>query len=85
MDHVTITLDGQIALPKGLIEALHLDEGSKLTVELHGQQIVLTKDAGDIVRDTVRQPDFRTHLLGGPKVEDFVIERDRSASHDNHR
>jgi AbrB family looped-hinge helix DNA binding protein len=80
MDHVTITLDGQIALPKGLIEALHLDEGSQLTVELHGQQIVLTKEAGNIVRDSVRQPDFRTHLLGGPKVEDFVIERTGAVS-----
>jgi hypothetical protein len=53
-----------------------LDEGSKLTVELHNQQIVLSKEAGDITR----HPDFRTHLLGGPKVEDFVTERDPSAS-----
>ena len=72
MDHVTLTSDGRIALPKGVVEALHLAEGSKLTVELHDQQIVLSKDAGGIAR----HPDFKTHLLGGPKVEDFVIERD---------
>ncbi len=23
------------------------------------------------------QPDFKAHLLGGPKVDDFSIERDR--------
>lgn len=23
------------------------------------------------------QPDFKAHLLGGPKVDDFAIERDR--------
>jgi prevent-host-death family protein len=23
------------------------------------------------------QPDFKAHLLGGPKVDDFTIERDR--------
>jgi len=74
MDHVTITPDGQISLPRGVIEALHLNEGSKLTVELHGQQIVLSKEPGNVVR----RPDFRDHLLGGPKVEDFTIVRDQS-------
>ena len=74
MDHVTVTPDGKISLPKGVIEALHLNEGSQLKVELHGQQIVLSKEAGNIVR----RPDFRDHLLGGPKVEDFTIERNRS-------
>jgi len=23
------------------------------------------------------KPDFKAHLLGGPKVDDFTIERDR--------
>jgi antitoxin Phd len=27
--------------------------------------------------------DFRSHLLGGPRVEGFEVERDRSAERDN--
>jgi hypothetical protein len=26
-------------------------------------------------------PDFKAYLLGGPKVDDFSIDRDRDASH----
>ena len=26
------------------------------------------------------QPDFKAHLLGGPKVDDFTIERDRDTT-----
>lgn len=74
MDHVTITPDGRIALPKDVIDALHLGSGSRLTVELHGQQVVLAKEASESVADS----DFRAHLLGGPKVDDFVIEPDLS-------
>ena len=25
-----------------------------------------------------RKPDFKAHLLGGPKIDDFSIERDRN-------
>ena len=28
------------------------------------------------------KPDFKAHLLGGPKVDDFTIERDRDTGRD---
>ena len=36
---------GQIAIPKQVREALNLTEGSKLTLEVRGQEIVLSKGA----------------------------------------
>jgi prevent-host-death family protein len=27
-----------------------------------------------------RKPDFKAHLLGGPKLDDFAVERDADAS-----
>ena len=35
---------GQIAIPKTVREALNLSEGAKLTVEVRGQEIVLSKE-----------------------------------------
>jgi hypothetical protein len=29
-----------------------------------------------------RKPTFKEHLLGGPKVDDFTIERDRDTGRD---
>ena len=37
---------GQIAIPKQVREALNLTEGTKLTLEVRGQEIVLSKGAG---------------------------------------
>lgn len=36
---------GQIAIPKQVREALNLSEGTKLTLEVRGQEIVLSKGA----------------------------------------
>jgi AbrB family looped-hinge helix DNA binding protein len=43
MDKVTVSSKGQIAIPKQVRDALNLTEGSKLTLEVRGQEIVLSK------------------------------------------
>ena len=43
MEQVTVSSKGQIAIPKKVRDALNLSDGSKLTVEVHGQSIVLSK------------------------------------------
>jgi AbrB family looped-hinge helix DNA binding protein len=44
MEQVTLSPDGQIALPKDVRDALSLFAGATLTVELRGQEIVLFKE-----------------------------------------
>jgi AbrB family looped-hinge helix DNA binding protein len=44
MEKVTISSKGQIAIPKNVRDALNLSEGTKLTVEVRGQDIVLSKE-----------------------------------------
>jgi AbrB family looped-hinge helix DNA binding protein len=45
MDKVTVSSKGQIAIPKQVRDALNLAEGTKLTLEVRGQEIVLSKGA----------------------------------------
>jgi AbrB family looped-hinge helix DNA binding protein len=45
MEQVTLSSKGQIAIPKKVRQALNLTEGSRLTLEVRGQRIVLSKDA----------------------------------------
>ena len=44
VETVTVSSKGQIAIPKSVREALNLSEGTKLTLEVHGQEIVLSKE-----------------------------------------
>jgi AbrB family looped-hinge helix DNA binding protein len=44
MQQVTLSPDGHIAIPADVRDALSLSAGSKLTVELRGQEIVLSKE-----------------------------------------
>jgi AbrB family looped-hinge helix DNA binding protein len=44
MDLVTVSSKGQIAIPKAVRNALNLSEGAKLTIELRGQRIILSKE-----------------------------------------
>lgn len=44
MEKVTVSSKGQIAIPKAIRDALNLSEGAKLTVQVKGQQIVLSKE-----------------------------------------
>ena len=43
MEKVTVSSKGQIAIPKQVRDALNLKEGSKLTLEVRGHEIVLSK------------------------------------------
>ena len=43
MEEVTVSSKGQIAIAKQVREALNLSNGSKLTLEVRGQEIVLSK------------------------------------------
>lgn len=44
MEKVTVSSKGQIAIPKTVRDALNLSEGTKLTLEVRGQEIVLSKE-----------------------------------------
>jgi AbrB family looped-hinge helix DNA binding protein len=43
MEKVTVSSKGQIAIPKQVRDALNLTAGSKLTLDVRGQEIVLSK------------------------------------------
>jgi AbrB family looped-hinge helix DNA binding protein len=45
MEQVTVSSKGQIAIPKEVREALDLTKGSRLTLEIRGREIVLSKGA----------------------------------------
>ena len=44
MEKVTVSSKGQIAIPKVIRDLLNLSEGTKLSVELRGHEIVLSKE-----------------------------------------
>ena len=44
MEQITVSSKGQIAIPKAVRDALNLSEGTKLTLEVRGQEIVLSKE-----------------------------------------
>jgi AbrB family looped-hinge helix DNA binding protein len=44
MEKVTVSSKGQIAIPKSIREALNLSEGTRLTLDVRGQEIVLMKE-----------------------------------------
>lgn len=44
MEQVKVSSKGQIAIPKAIRDALNLSEGTRLTLEMRGQEIVLSKE-----------------------------------------
>lgn len=46
MDRVTVSSKGQVAIPKAVRDALNLSEGTRLTLDVRGQDIVLSKEPG---------------------------------------
>ena len=44
MEKITVSSKGQIAIPKRVRDALNLSEGATLTLEVRGQEIVLSKE-----------------------------------------
>jgi antitoxin Phd len=47
------------------------------TITRHGAERAVVLSIEDYRALIARNPDFQAHLLGGPKVEEFSIERDR--------
>jgi prevent-host-death family protein len=46
------------------------------TITRHGAKRAVVLSIEDYVELEALKPDFRAHLLGDPKVDDFVVERD---------
>ncbi len=46
------------------------------TITRHGAERAVVLSIEDYRALTAYKPDFRAYLLGGPKVDDFSIERD---------
>ena len=46
------------------------------TITRHGVARAVVLSVEEYQALTAQKPDFRAYLLGGPKVEDFSIERD---------
>jgi AbrB family looped-hinge helix DNA binding protein len=44
MEQVTVSAKGQIAIPKPVRDLMNLSEGARLTIEVRGQEIVLSKE-----------------------------------------
>ena len=44
MEQIRVSSKGQIAIPKQVRDALNIMEGSRLTLEIRGQNIVLSKE-----------------------------------------
>jgi antitoxin Phd len=47
------------------------------TITRHGAERAVVLSIEDYRALAAHRPDFKAHLLGGPKVDDFSIERDR--------
>jgi antitoxin Phd len=58
-----------------VIERAHT-EGPQ-TITRHGAERAVVLSIEDYRALVAQKPDFKAHLLGGPKVDDFTIERDR--------
>lgn len=51
-------------------------EGPQM-ITRHGAERAVVISIEDYRALVAHKPDFKAHLLGGPKVDDFTIERDR--------
>jgi antitoxin Phd len=49
------------------------------TITRHGSERAVVLSVEDYRALVAHTPDFKAHLLGGPKVDDFSVERDRDA------
>jgi antitoxin Phd len=49
------------------------------TITRHGTERAVVLSIEDFRALAAQRPDFKAYLLGGPKVDDFPIERDRDA------
>ena len=47
------------------------------TITRHGAERAVVLSVADYRALAALKPDFKAHLLGGPKVDDFALARDR--------
>lgn len=52
------------------------------TITRHGTARAVVLSVDDYRALVAHRPDFKSYLLGGPKVDDFNIERDRDTGRD---
>ena len=52
------------------------------TITRHGAERAVVLSIEEYRALVAHQPDFKAHLLGGPKFDDFAIERDRDTGRD---
>jgi antitoxin Phd len=52
------------------------------TITRHGTERAVVLSIEDYRALAAHKPDFKAHLLGGPKVDDFTIERERDTGRD---
>jgi prevent-host-death family protein len=54
-------------------------EGAR-TITRHGAERAVVLSIEDHRAPVAPKPDFKEYLMGGPKVEEFAIERDRDTA-----
>jgi AbrB family looped-hinge helix DNA binding protein len=75
MEQVRVSSKGQIAIPKQVREALNLTEGSRLILEIRGQDIILSKE-----------PSWkRLQGAGGDLMQAFAAFRKEEREHEDSR
>ena len=52
------------------------------TITRHGAERAVVLSIEDYRALATQKPDFKAYLLGGPKVDDFVVERDGDLGRD---
>ena len=52
------------------------------TITRHGRERAVVLSIEDYRALAAQKPDFKAYLLGGPKVENFMVERDRDLGRD---
>jgi AbrB family looped-hinge helix DNA binding protein len=75
MEQVTVSSKGQIAIPKQIRQALNLKEGSRLTLEVRGQEIVLSKGAAW----------KKLQGAGGDLMQEFAAFKQEERGHEDSR
>jgi AbrB family looped-hinge helix DNA binding protein len=77
MEQVTVSSKGQIAIPKAVRDRMNLSAGAKLTVEVRGHEIVLSKEPA---WKKLHGAATGTDLLAG-----FALHRKQEREHEDSR
>ena len=52
------------------------------SITRHGKERAVVLSIEEYRSLVAQRPDFKTYLLGGPKVDDFSVDRDRNGGRD---